>query len=98
MKQGFLQAIGIVLYCTLVATFMWNIEKVMVGKPPFFAPIAFLTLLCTSALTCALIVFYKPYKLFFEGKKKEAVDAVVSTAGFLFVFVVILLTALFLNK
>jgi len=97
-KQGFFQAIGVAIYCTLVGLFMWNAENIFGKTDTFFIPIALLTLFSTSALICALIVFYKPYKLFFDGKKKEAIDVVLSTAGFLIVFVVLLFTTIFLSK
>lgn len=98
MKQGFLQALGVALYCTIVGFFMWNANKLFANMKNFFGPVAFLTLFSTSALICALIVFYKPYKLFFAGKKKEALDVVVSTAGFLAGFFVLFLLLLFLFK
>lgn len=98
MKRGFFQALGVALYCSLVGIFMWNAERLMPGKPSFLAPIAFLTLFCTSALICALIVFYKPYKLFFDGKKKEAIETVFWTAKFLTGFVVIFLLLAFTLK
>lgn len=42
-------------------------------------------------LYCGLVVFYKPYRLFFDGKKKESVDLVLYTAGWLFAFFLIFL-------
>lgn len=98
MKRGFLQALGIVLYCGLIGAFFWNANKIFPPKDTFLAPIAMLTLFSTSALICSLIVFYRPYKLFFEGKKKEAIDVVVNTAIFLFVFLTIILTSLVFIK
>ncbi len=98
MKQGFFQAFGVSAYCFLIGLFMWNSGKVIPGPDNFLMPVAFLTLFSTSALVCALIVFYKPYKLFSDGKKKEAIETVVFTAVFLLVFAVLLLTGLVLFK
>lgn len=99
MKRGLIQALGVTLYCSLVGTFMWNIDEVFgPGKPPFFGPIAFLMLFSASALICGLIVFYEPYKLFFAGKKKEALDIVVSNTAFLAMFAVLLLILLIFFK
>jgi len=98
MKQGFIQALGILTYCALIGSFFWNANKIFAPKDNFLAPIAMLTLFSTSALICSLIVFYKPYKLFFDGKKKEAIDVVLNTAIFLFVFLAIILTSLFFIK
>lgn len=98
VKLGFLQAFGVVAYCTLVGSFMWNINKIMPGPDRFTTPILALTLFCTSALICALIVGYKPYQLFFLGKKKEAINTVLSTAGFLFTFLILFFVTIFLTK
>jgi hypothetical protein len=88
-KQGLLQAAGVALYCSLIGIILWQGPKVFPKVNTFFAPIAFLLLFSTSALVCALMVFYKPYKLFFDGKKKEAVNVVVSTSLWLFLFLFI---------
>jgi hypothetical protein len=89
LKQGFLQALGIVGYCSVIALIMFNGNKIFGNMNNYFGPLAFLTMFSTSALTCGLLVFYKPYKLFFDGKKKEAVDTVVATAVSLFGFLIV---------
>lgn len=98
-KQGLYQALGVVGYISLIATLMQNIER-MLGRieDSFLAPIAFLTLFSTSALICGLIVFYNPYKLFFDGKKKEAIEIVLSTAISLFVILVLLFSVIILGS
>lgn len=98
MKQGFLQALGVAIYCTLVGLFMWNANHLFGPIDNFLGPVLIVTLFTTSALTCGLIVFFKPYKLFFAGKKKESIDIVVSTAGFLFGFVFLFLLLLLIFK
>ncbi|MBI3397104.1 hypothetical protein HY045_01360 [Candidatus Woesebacteria bacterium] len=97
-KTGFLQAFGVALYCALVAFIMWNGNKIFGQMKSYLGPFFILTLLSTSALICGLLVFYKPYLLFFEGKKKEAIDTVVSTAISLLALLIILLIYLFLTK
>lgn len=98
MKQGFVQALGVLAYCLLVGLFMWNANSI-VGQPKsFLGPVAFLTLFSTSALVCALIVGFKPYQLFLAGKKKEAVNVILSTAVFLFIFLILTFAALLLIK
>jgi len=98
MKQGFLQALGVAFYCALVGIIFWKGNEIFPNMNPYFGPVTVLLLFSTSALICGLIVFYKPYKLFFAGKKKEAVDVVVSTAIYLFVFLILFFTTLFLTK
>lgn len=89
VRLGFLQAGGVSLYCSLVGFLMWNADKMFGNKPNYFGPVAFLLLFSTSALICALLVFYQPYQLFFANKKKEALDLVLFTALFLFLFFLI---------
>jgi len=75
-KQGFLQAAGVVVYCSLVGIIFWQGNHIFPKVSPYFGPLMVLLLLCTSVLTCGLIVFYRPYRLFFAGKKTEAINIV----------------------
>ena len=86
MKQGFLQALGVSLYIFLIGVFISNANTIFPKIGNFWGPILFLLLFSTSAMICGLIVFLKPYKLFFAGKKKGAVTVVVATAAWLFAF------------
>lgn len=93
MKQkGFLQALGVAAYCTAVGLLMFNIERFMDNKPNFFGPVSFLLLFSVSALVCGLLVFYNPYILFFEKKKKQAIDLVLYTTAWLFAFLIVFLS------
>jgi len=83
-KLGFLQALGVVLYCSLIGLIFWQGPQIFPKVNPYFGPVIFLLLFSVSALVCGLLVFYKPYKLFFAGKKKEAVEAVIYTTAWLF--------------
>ena len=87
-KQGFLQAAGVALYCSLIGFVMFNIADNNGGQVSFLFPVSVLLLFSVSALICGLMVFYKPYLLFFENKKKEAIDLVLHTTMWLFVFFV----------
>jgi len=95
-KTGLLQAFGVSLYCGLIGTVMQNGSKLFGEKDNFMTPIFILTMFSVSVLTCALIVFKKPYELFFDGKKKEAINVVVYTAISLLVVVVILFASMIL--
>lgn len=94
--QGIKQGLGVSLYCGLIGTVMQNGSKLFGQKDNFITPIFALTLFCVSALICLLIVFKKPYELFFDGKKKEAVNVVVYTAATLFLILIIIFTAMIL--
>ncbi len=77
---------------------MNNANKLFGKVPNFFGPISFLLLFSTSALVCGLIVFYKPYLLFFAGHKKDAINLVVQTTVWLSVFLFgAILLAIFLK-
>lgn len=88
-KRGFIQALSVAGYCFLVGIIFWLGPKFFPKANPYFGPVMVLILFSTSVLICGLLVFYRPYRLFFEGKKKEAIDVVVSTSLWLFVFLFI---------
>ena len=98
VRQGFLQALGISIYCILVGLFMWNVGQIIGPIKSFLGPVAIVTLFSVSALICALIVFYKPYKLFFAGKRELALKTVMYTAIWLFLFLLIILACLLIQN
>lgn len=97
-KQGLFQALGVLAYCSLISLFIFNAESIVGKEDNAFSPIIFLLLFSTSVLISATIVFYKPYKFFIEGKKKEALDTVIATALWLFVFVVVIFGSIAIFK
>jgi hypothetical protein len=97
-KQGLLQALGITAYISLIGFFIGSGDKIVgnIGLP--FAPVFVLLLLSVSVLICAVLVLYKPYKFFIDGKKKEALSMVISTAVWLSIFLVIFLGVIVIFK
>lgn len=89
--MGFIQALEVTLYCLAVGLFIWQGEKIFQKANYFLAPVLFLVLFSVSALICGLLVFYRPYKLFFAEKKKEAIDSVIATTAWLFFFMVLIM-------
>jgi len=87
---GLVQALGVTLYCALVGLLIWKGNEFF-GAPIYLGPVMFLVLFIVSALICASIVFYHPCILFFEGKKRQAIDLVLITTGWLFLFFLIIL-------
>ncbi|MBP9670298.1 hypothetical protein KBD75_02765, partial [Candidatus Woesebacteria bacterium] len=81
----------IVGYIALFTVFITSVQKFMPGPDPVWAPLVFLTIFCFSALTCGLIVFYKPYMLFVDKKGKEAGQLVLSTAKWLGIFLALII-------
>ena len=98
LRLSLFQAVGVALYCSLVGTLFWKGNEIFGKVPNYFGPVAFLLLFSTSALICGAIVFYRPYKLFFEGNKKEAADLVLYSAGWLLVFFLLFLSLAFFLK
>lgn len=91
LKLGLAQAIGVASYCSLIGLLFWKGDEIFGKVPNYFAPVTFLLLLSVSVMICAALVFYKPYRLFTEGNKKEAADLVIYTTVWLFAFFVIFL-------
>jgi amino acid permease len=97
MKQGFFQALGVTIYCSLIGILFWKGNEIFGRVDSYFGPLMFLMLFSVSVLICGLLVFYKPYLLFFDGKKKQAIEVVASTAVFLFSFVLVVFGILILS-
>ena len=95
---GVKQALGITFYCSLIGLVIYNGESIFGDMDSFVGPITFLTMFSVSALTCGLIVFKKPYELFFDGKKIEALNVVVVTALSLFAILAILFGTMILLR
>ncbi len=77
---------------------MWKGNEIFGKVDSYLGPVAVLVMLSVSVLICGLIVFYKPYKLFFAGKKKEAAQSVIFTAVFLFAILLFFLSGMFLFR
>ena len=97
-KTGLLPALEIVGYIAIFTAFIMSAQKFMHGPDPWWSPLLFLSLFCFSALTCTLIVFYKPYQLFIDKKQKEAGQLVLSTAKWLGVFVVMVIVGVMVAR
>lgn len=92
---GFLQALGIFLYCSLVGLLLWLGNSIFGPVQTFLGPLLFLSLLVASVLVCALLAFDYPIILFWDHKDtKNAVRLVSYTAGWLVLFVLIVLITL----
>lgn len=92
-KEGLFQALAVSVYCMLVGLIFWKGNELF-DSPEYAGPVTVLILFSVSALICLLLVFYRPYNLFVAGKKKEAIDLILSTTLWLFtLFIIILLLA-----
>lgn len=94
---GFIQALGVTVYCSFVGVIFWKGNEIFGKLDRYIGPVAFLLLFIASAMICALMVFYQPYLLFFDGKKKEALETVVNTATWLFIAFILFLIFMFVR-
>jgi len=96
-KISLYQALGLLVYCALVAVIFWK-GNAWFATPGYLGPVMVLLLFATSALVCGLIVFSFPFYLFWEKKEaKKALRLVAYTAGWsaLFIFLFMLLMLVF---
>jgi hypothetical protein len=91
-KAGFIQATTVAAYCLFVGFIMSKANPLLGKIQGVLAPVSVLILFSTSVLICALLVFYKPYMLFFKDKKKEAIDIILYTTIFLAVYFLVIIT------
>lgn len=91
VQQSFLFALGETVYISLVALFMFNIEKWFGSKPDpvIIAPIAFLLLFVISASISGALILGKPVMLYLDGKKKDALQLFGYTLAWLAVFLIV---------
>lgn len=95
---SFLQALGLALYCSLVAVLFWKGNQLFGNVPNYWGPVLFLIIFTTSALVSALLVLGYPFYLFWQKKQvKTAIRLVGYTAVWLvgFVLLAILLMVIF---
>jgi len=76
---GFLQALGVVVYCALVVGVFWLAERFFVTPPDFFGIILMLVLLVFSAAVSGAIVFGYPAYLALNNRIKDALSVFVYT-------------------
>ncbi len=92
---AFLQALGLVLYCSLVGLLMWQGENIFGPPYTFLGPAMFLVLFVASALISALLILGYPFILFWEKKQLvKALKLVVYTIAWLILFIFLFILAL----
>ncbi len=76
IKSPFVNAALATAYITLVVSVLTYFESVTKeGSGEFvLMPIAFLSLFVLSAATMGFLFLYEPFTLWFDGKRKEAVN------------------------
>jgi len=76
---GFFQALGVVIYCGLVVSFLQSSNKFFGTPPGFLGSVLILVLLVFSAAVSGSIVFGYPAYLALNQRIREAVTLIVYT-------------------
>lgn len=91
---GFLQALGLTVYCALVGTILFKSSLWMGAKPGILGPALFLTLFVTSIIICALISLAQPFIIFWEEKNTQKALKLVFFTG---LWLLILVATIFIS-
>lgn len=96
-KSPILNAFAASFYITLIALFMYFGTKHIPREDTVLAPIAMISLFTLSAALMGYFFCYTPLQLYFDGKKKQAVQLFLQTVAVFGVFTIVMLTLLFLG-
>lgn len=90
---GFLQALALSIYISLVSLLMTNGEALFGNVPNFVGGLVVIGLFVGSALVCGFIVFWQPFILFTNKKITAAVRVVAYTTAWTIAFILLALLA-----
>jgi hypothetical protein len=94
ITQSFFLALGEGAYIAFVALIMRNVNTLLGQGPEILAMAAFLILFVLSAALSGALILGKPALLYFENKRKEALELFCLILSWLFIFLVVLLLVL----
>lgn len=96
-KTAFFNALATAVYVAAVGTFMYYGSMIKLGAShSFLVPIALLLLFVFSAALTGFLVFGRPAIWYLDGKKKEALELLFTTLGFLSVITTLAILLLLL--
>jgi len=78
-KNPLINAISAGVYIVLIVSVISLAEKFSRYPDKFLAPVVFLSLFTLSAAVMACLFCYQPIQLYFDGKKKQAVNLFLHT-------------------
>lgn len=93
-KNTFINALAATIYIVLIASVMFYGTKNLGPSNSIIAPIAVVSLFTLSAAVMGYLFCYQPGMLYFDGKKKEAINLFLQTVavfGCITAFVLLLL-------
>lgn len=94
-KNPIINGLSASAYIVLVALVMYFGTKTMPRSDSFLAPVAIISLFTLSAAVMGFIFCYQPAQLYFDDKKKQAVNLFLQTVAVFGVITVIMLALLF---
>ncbi len=80
-QNPFVNALAAIAYIVLIASIMFYGTKTLGPADSIVAPVAMVSLFTLSAAVMGYLFCYQPIQLYFEGKKKKAVDLFLQTVG-----------------
>lgn len=86
-------ALGATVYVALVSYVIQNGERFFGQMNDLIGPMSFLLLFVLSAAIMVVLVFGKPVMLYLDGSKKESINLLFYTIGWLFLLTLIALLA-----
>ena len=89
---GLIQAIGVVIYCALIALVLFGLNGFMIMATPFISGALMLLLLVISAAVTGLLVFGYPAILALDKKINEAIIVVTFTLLYSALIFIVLVT------
>ena len=97
-KNPFLNALGAAAYITIVATLIFNGQKLFgKGGDTVITMISMISLFTLSAAMMGFFFIFKPIQMYLDGQKKEAVNLFVQTVGSFAVITLVFFCILYLR-
>jgi len=85
-----IHALCILAYVLVLASFVDYAESLFLAMPSPLQTLPFLLILVFSAAINGLLVFGRPLHLYFSGFKKEGIQFLLYTLGFLLIIIVLM--------
>ena len=95
-KNPFLNALAAIAYIALVSSLMFFGTQNARPEDSVLAPIMIISLFTLSAAVMGYIFLYNPFRLYFDGQKKEALNLFLQTLGTFAVIVAIVMIISFI--
>ena len=94
-RNPFINALAATAYITLISSVMFYAPRAIPKEDTVFAPIAMLSLFTLSAAVMGFIFLYQPFVLYFENKKKQALNLFFLTIASFAALTILILILLF---